>query len=131
MSFWINYVMHPYTMGSQCGCKFNSISSSKLSVSRKKIKNQQSIKKIIVTDSVFSMDGDCALLKDLIALSSQYNAYLFIDDAHGFGVYGKHGLGLMEEQNCLNFNKSRIIHLTTFGKAAVFQVLHLWPRAYY
>ncbi|MGA1714221.1 MAG: aminotransferase class I/II-fold pyridoxal phosphate-dependent enzyme [Methylophilaceae bacterium] len=84
----------------------------------KKLKTSKASKKIIVTDSVFSMDGDCALLKDLIALSSQYNAYLFIDDAHGFGVYGDHGLGLMEEQNCLNFNKSRIIHLTTFGKAA-------------
>ena len=84
----------------------------------KKLKTSKALKKIIVTDSVFSMDGDCASLNDLMVLSDQYNAYLFIDDAHGFGVYGKHGLGLMEEQNCGNLNKSRIIHLTTFGKAA-------------
>ena len=71
-----------------------------------------------MTDSVFSMDGDCASLNYLMVLSDQYNAYLFIDDAHGFGVYGDHGLGVMEEQNCLNFNKNRIIHLTTFCKAA-------------
>ena len=53
-------------------------------------KNRQ---KIIVTDAVFSMDGDIANLIKLNQLADQYDALLVVDDAHGFGVLGQHGYG--------------------------------------
>jgi 8-amino-7-oxononanoate synthase len=82
------------------------------------LKKSKISKKIIVTDSVFSMDGDCADISSLIDLSNKYKTLLFIDDAHGFGVYGKNGLGLLEHQDLLKKNKKNLIHLTTFGKSA-------------
>lgn len=51
---------------------------------------------MIVSDGVFSMDGDLAPLPELAALASQYQAGLFVDDAHGFGVLGQHGAGITE-----------------------------------
>ena len=83
-----------------------------------KLKNSTKENKIIVTDSVFSMDGDIADLSRLYSLSIKYRTFLYIDDAHGFGVYGSKGLGLLESQMAIDIDKSNIIHLTTFGKSA-------------
>jgi 8-amino-7-oxononanoate synthase len=55
--------------------------------------------KIIVSDAVFSMDGDLAPLPLLFALAEQYDAWLVIDDAHGFGVLGAHGKGSLAHFN--------------------------------
>ena len=49
--------------------------------------------RLIASDGVFSMDGDCAPLVDLAALAAAADAWLLVDDAHGFGVIGKHGGG--------------------------------------
>jgi 8-amino-7-oxononanoate synthase len=49
--------------------------------------------KLIVTDAVFSMDGDLADLPAMLALAEQYDAWLVVDDAHGFGVLGAQGRG--------------------------------------
>lgn len=76
--------------------------------------------KLIVTDAVFSMDGDLAKLTELLKLAHQYDALLLIDDAHGFGVLGQHGHGALEEFQMKYSNEaaSRIIYIGTLGKAA-------------
>jgi len=71
--------------------------------------------KLIAVDAVFSMDGDIAPLADYLALCEQYDAYLYIDDAHGFGVLGAHGEGTL---NQLQLKSPRIIMMATLGKAA-------------
>lgn len=71
--------------------------------------------KIIVVDGVFSMDGDLAPVKKLLALAEQYDALLLVDDAHGFGILGKHGHGILEQEN---ISSDRIIYIGTLGKAA-------------
>ena len=52
-------------------------------------------RKLVISDAVFSMDGDLAPLPALLALCEQHDAWLLIDDAHGFGVLGEQGRGLL------------------------------------
>ena len=56
--------------------------------------------KAIVTDGVFSMDGDIAPLPDIIALAKKYNAFTFVDECHGTGVFGENGKGTPELFDC-------------------------------
>jgi len=63
-----------------------------------KLGKQQSGDKMLLCDGVFSMDGDVAPVKEMSALAKQYQAWFMVDDAHGLGVLGQHGAGLLEEQ---------------------------------
>jgi 8-amino-7-oxononanoate synthase len=76
--------------------------------------------KLIVTDGVFSMDGDLAQVTELLKLAHQYDALILVDDAHGFGVLGQHGFGILEQADIQKSNEasSRIIYIGTLGKAA-------------
>jgi 8-amino-7-oxononanoate synthase len=71
---------------------------------------------MIVTDAVFSMDGDLAPLPLLFALAERYDAWLVIDDAHGFGVLGAQGKGSLAHFNLPA--SPRILLMGTLGKAA-------------
>jgi 8-amino-7-oxononanoate synthase len=71
--------------------------------------------KLVVTDSVFSMDGDLAPLAELLALCERHGAWLVVDDAHGFGVLGEHGRGALEHF-CLR--SPYLVYMGTLGKAA-------------
>lgn len=72
-------------------------------------------RKLILTDAVFSMDGDVAPLAEMIALCERFDAWLMIDDAHGFGVLGPQGRGTAA--HC-GIDSPRLIYMATLGKAA-------------
>ena len=71
--------------------------------------------RLVVTDSVFSMDGEIAPLPELLALCEQHGAWLMVDDAHGFGVLGAHGRGVLEH---FDLRSPYLIYMGTLGKAA-------------
>ena len=86
-------------------------------------------RKLVITDAVFSMDGDIAPLPELLALCEQHDAWLLVDDAHGFGVLGEQGRGslfhfksppapLCQRGAGGDLNSPRIIYMATLGKAA-------------
>ena len=79
------------------------------------LEKTQSGRKLIVTDAVFSMDGDIAPLPELLALCERYDAWMLADDAHGFGVLGEQGRGSLSH---FRIASPRIIYMATLGKAA-------------
>lgn len=72
-------------------------------------------RKLIVSDAVFSMDGDIAPLDELLTLCERFDARLLIDDAHGFGVLGPDGRGTAAH---LGLRSPRLVYMATLGKAA-------------
>ncbi|MEI2768877.1 MAG: 8-amino-7-oxononanoate synthase [Nitrosomonas sp.] len=72
--------------------------------------------KLILTDAVFSMDGDIAPLAELLVLAERFNAWLVVDDAHGFGVLGPQGRGTAA--HCRLPASKRLLIMGTLGKAA-------------
>ena len=85
------------------------------------LKQQVAKRKIIVSDAVFSMDGDIADVPKILELCVKYDAYLYLDDAHGYGVLGKTGQGTIEyfeEKGLIKLNaRERIIYMFTLGKS--------------
>jgi len=71
-------------------------------------------RKLIVTDAIFSMDGDMAPLRELAALKREYGAMLMVDEAHSGGIYGGRGEGLCHE---LGLQNDIDVHMGTFSKS--------------
>ena len=67
----------------------------------------------IVTETVFSMDGDCPNLEELVSVSNKYNCYLVVDEAHALGVFGERGEGLVQ---MLGLQDEIFARIMTFGK---------------
>jgi 8-amino-7-oxononanoate synthase len=67
----------------------------------------------IVSESVFSMDGDCPNIEELIQVSEKYNSYLVVDEAHALGIFGDKGEGLLQS---LNLHDKIFARIITFGK---------------
>ncbi|CAM4510339.1 8-amino-7-oxononanoate synthase [Paenibacillus endophyticus] len=76
--------------------------------------NRDKRRKLIVTDAIFSMDGDRAHLQELISLKHEYGAMLMVDEAHSGGLYGGRGEGLCHE---LGLQNDVDIHMGTFSKS--------------
>lgn len=75
-------------------------------------------RKMILTDAVFSMDGDLAPLTQLLELAERHDAWLMVDDAHGFGVLGPQGRGTLAQCGIVLAEHPRLLYMGTLGKAA-------------
>lgn len=82
----------------------------------KRLEQSRARRKLILTDAVFSMDGDLAPLPELFALAERFDAWLVVDDAHGFGVLGPNGRGSIAHFDLPP--SPRLILMGTLGKAA-------------
>ena len=98
------------------GARFQRFLHNDLDNLQGRLNKTDARRKLIVVDGVFSMDGDCAPLPKLAALAQQNNAWLMVDDAHGFGCMGKTGAGSAEHFG-LDQHQLPIL-MGTLGKAA-------------
>jgi 8-amino-7-oxononanoate synthase len=80
----------------------------------KLLRQSAATSKIIVTDGVFSQDGDIAPIPDLLRLAARWDAMVYVDDAHGTGVLGASGGGVLEHFNAAS---ERVIYMGTLSKA--------------
>ncbi|MBF0522780.1 MAG: 8-amino-7-oxononanoate synthase [Candidatus Omnitrophica bacterium] len=78
------------------------------------LKTETGKKRVIITDSVFSMDGDLAPLDKIVELAKKYDCLVMIDEAHAFGIMGKNGKGLVEH---FGVEKEIDIQMGTLSKA--------------
>ena len=77
--------------------------------------NQTQGRKLVMTDGVFSMDGDCADMTEISRIAARYKSWAMVDDAHGFGVLGNTGAGLLEQ---LELTQKQVpVLMATLGKA--------------
>jgi 8-amino-7-oxononanoate synthase len=102
--------------GLSSGARFQRFLHNDLNNLQARLDKTDAVRKLIVVDGVFSMDGDCAPLPELAALAQKNNAWLMVDDAHGFGCLGKTGAGSAEHFG-LTQNELPIL-MGTLGKAA-------------
>ena len=96
------------------GARFQRYLHNDLDNLESKLKKSEARRKLVVTDGVFSMDGDKADLTALSTLAEQHDAWVMVDDAHGMAALGATGAGLCQEQ-CVNQNQIQIL-MGTLGK---------------
>lgn len=80
-----------------------------------KLETREQGEKLVMTDGVFSMDGDIADLPRLVEVAKNHDAWLMLDDAHGFGALGEHGRGSLE--HCAVGTQDVPLYMATLGKA--------------
>lgn len=97
------------------GARFQRFLHNDLDNLQNRLERSEARRKLIVVDGVFSMDGDCAPLPDLAQTAAQNDAWLMVDDAHGFGVLGSRGAGCVERDQ-LGQNEVPVL-MATLGKA--------------
>ncbi len=95
--------------------EFHRFAHNDVAALEKLLKTSTAKHKLIAVDAVFSMDGDIAPLPEYLRLCEQYDAYLYVDDAHGFGVLGQNGRGSLSH---FKLKSPRLIYMATLGKAA-------------
>lgn len=97
------------------GARFQRFQHNDMRDLERRLARSRSERKLIVVDGVFSMDGDCAPLTELSQLAERHNAWLMVDDAHGFGCLGAQGGGCAEH---FGLGQDRLpILMATLGKA--------------
>ena len=96
-------------------CKVQVYPHADLGALEHHLQSSSARSKIVATDSVFSMDGVIAPLREMLALCERYQAWLVVDDAHGFGVLGDKGAGVFE---AFGLSSPNLIYMGTLGKAA-------------
>ena len=98
------------------GARFQRFLHNDMDSLTKKLRASEADRKLIVVDGVFSMDGDLAPLPELSQLARDHDAWLMVDDAHGFGCLGEQGIGCAEH---FNLSQQQLpILMGTLGKAA-------------
>jgi 8-amino-7-oxononanoate synthase len=99
-------------------CRYKHLNINHLEELLKKYTGKR---KFIISDSVFSMDGDLIDLPAILRLCEKYDAYLYLDDAHGYGVLGVNGQGVLEHYypklDIPTEQRKRIIYMLTLGKS--------------
>lgn len=97
------------------GARIHRYSHRDLSALEQLLDQHSAKQRIIMTDGVFSMDGDIAPLSELMRLANSHDAWLLVDDAHGLGVLGENGRGSLETAAVLP--QENLILMGTLGKA--------------
>ncbi|MBN2187967.1 MAG: 8-amino-7-oxononanoate synthase [Chitinispirillaceae bacterium] len=96
------------------GCRFRRYRHSDMADLKRLVSASKAREKIIVTDSVFSMDGDCAPLPDIVDVAQTYGCCVMVDEAHATGIFGKNAGGMAE---ALGVSDSIDICMGTLSKA--------------
>lgn len=90
------------------GCKLIRYKHCDISDLKEKIKSSNAIEKVIITDTIFSMDGDKVPLVDIAEIAYKYKALVIVDEAHATGIFGKKGSGVVEETGTKDIIQIRI-----------------------
>lgn len=102
--------------GLASGARFVRYAHNDVAHLQRKLAQSSARRKLVITDAVFSMDGDCAPLTRLVDGCTRHNAHLMVDDAHGFGVLGVQGRGSL---SAAALSAQQVpIYMATLGKAA-------------
>lgn len=102
--------------GLHSGARFARYAHADVNAARRELEGASGVRTLLLTDGVFSMDGDVAPLPELAQLCQQGDACLMVDDAHGFGVLGEQGRGSVAAAGLTTDDVP--IYMATLGKAA-------------